>query len=184
MIRWRAGAGSSPYDGRGPALWSCTVAVDGEPRRRRALCLPGAGRSARRPATGVLLNTTRAGRWGSGTGGYALVVALPDAPPGRPAAGRRAPGQGPLHPAAGDRAGRGRAGLPAPRRAARRRRPRRDAGGRRRPALGPAGGGGGRPGRAPRRAGRVRHDRRRRAADWRSPGPSPGCERPTGSSAP
>ena len=67
------------------------------------------------PGDRVLLNAG-ALLMGLGTGGYALVVALPDRLPAGPAAGRRhprrrAPGQGPVHPAAADPARRRRGGV-------------------------------------------------------------------------
>ena len=79
---------------------------------------------------------------GLGTGGYAMVAALPDRLPADPPPATGHLVKAPLHAAAGDGAGRRRAGLPAPRRAPRRGRPGRAARRRRRPALRAAGGGG------------------------------------------
>ena len=129
----------------------------------RALAYP-ALTGAPEPGDQVLLNTG-ALELGLGTGGYALVIAVPGRLPSDGPA--RPPGQGALHAAAGA-GGRGRrAGLAPPRGAARRRRPGRDARRGGRPALRAAGDPrrllrGPRPGRA---AGRgLRDARRRRAA--------------------
>ncbi len=99
-----------------------------------------------RPQAGdqVLLNAN-AVELGLGTGGYALVIAVPDRLP-RPA--RPGPsGEGAVHPDAGLRPGGRRAGIAAPRGAPRRRRPGRHARRRGGPALGAAG--------DPRRAARI-----------------------------
>ena len=119
----------------------------------RALAYPDAGRRAagRRPGAAERRRSER----GLGTGGYragrrAARTACPPTPAG---AGAGPPGQGPVHPAAGDGARRRRAGVAAPRGAARRRRPRRDAGRRGRPALGAAGGARRAAARSPRRRG-------------------------------
>src|ERR1700751_3640763 len=78
MIRWRNGTVSGT--GREwPGAVELDVAVDGAPEEGaqvRALAYPAlTGRP--RPGDRVLLNTT-ALDLGLGTGGYALVVALPD----------------------------------------------------------------------------------------------------------
>ena len=117
MIRWRRGVVTAL--GR-------SLAGRARARRRRGRRRRGARRSPTRrwsatPEVGdaVLLNVG-ALELGLGTGGYALVVALPDRlPPDRD--GPRAPGQGALHAAAGGRARRRRAGRAAPRAARRRR---------------------------------------------------------------
>ena len=143
MVRWRSGTVAAVRRRWRGAVELDVTAGDGAPVR--ALAYPALVGEPE-PGDRVLLNVG-ALAMGLGTGGYALVVALPDRLPAGPARRRRhprrrAPGQGPLHPAAGDRAGRRRGGLAAPRGAGRRRRPGRHAGGHRRPALGAAGGAG------------------------------------------
>jgi hypothetical protein len=82
VIRWRAGEVLAVRREWAGAL-EITVSVDGE--EAPALCFPAlVGRAG--PGDRVLLNTT-AWAMGLGTGGYALVVALPDALPDDPAPG-------------------------------------------------------------------------------------------------
>ena len=82
MIRWRAGEVLAVRREWAGAL-ELTVAVDGD--EAPALCFPAlVGRPE--PGDRVLLNTT-AWAMGLGTGGYALVVALPDALPADPPPG-------------------------------------------------------------------------------------------------
>jgi len=82
VIRWRAGEVLALRREWAGAL-ELTVSVEGEDAP--ALCFPAlVGRPT--PGDRVLLNTT-AWAMGLGTGGYALVVALPDALPGDPPAG-------------------------------------------------------------------------------------------------
>ena len=76
----------------------------GAPEAVRALAYP-ALTGLPVPGDRVLLNTT-ALHQGLGTGGYALVVAIPDRLPPDPGL-RRPRGQGQVHPAAGDRGQRG-----------------------------------------------------------------------------
>ena len=144
VIRWRAGTVTAL--GRG---WSgaqeCTVTLDETAAAVRALAYPGlvgdAGGRRPRPAEHHRAGPG-AGHRGVRAGGG----------PARPAARRpRRPAGGHLvkaryTPLQATVLGRGRAGVAAPRRAARRGLPRRHAGGRRRPALRAAGG----PGRCPR----------------------------------
>ena len=82
MIRWRAGEVLAVRREWAGAL-ELTVSVDGD--EAPALCFPGL---VGRPGLGdrVLLNTT-AWAMGLGTGGYALVVAIPDALPADPPPG-------------------------------------------------------------------------------------------------
>jgi len=82
VIRWREGEVLAVRRAW-PGALELTVHLDGE--EAPALCFPAlVGRPV--PGDRVLLNTT-AWAMGLGTGGYALVVALPDALPPDPAAG-------------------------------------------------------------------------------------------------
>ena len=157
MIQWREGRVVRER-GRWAGAVELEVAVVGAPPGTATR--PGETRSGRWPtprswaspgsATRVLLNTT-ALEAGLGTGGYALVVAVPGPAAGRPARRARAPGQGPLHAAAGQVLGVDEQGSPHHDAAPRRRRPRRHARRGRRPALVAARGAS--PASAPRRPG-------------------------------
>ena len=115
MVRWRSGSVTGVRRRWRGAVELDVAASDAE--TVRALAYP---ELVGEPDVGdrVLLNVG-ALVMGLGTGGYALVVALPDRLPPDPASTRhdprrRPPGQGPLHAAAADRAGRRRGGVAAP----------------------------------------------------------------------
>ena len=158
-IRWRRGRVTATGR-RGRDSLELTVEVPDE-GQLKALAYPSL---VGIPQVGddVLLNTTALAQ-GLGTGGVALVIAVPDRLPPDPT--------GPGHlvkarytPLQVTVAGRRRAGHRAPRADGRGRRHRRHAGGRGRPALGAAGGADRDAGDRPRPQGRVRDDGRRGAA--------------------
>src|SRR3977135_4690224 len=101
MITWRNGTVSGTRR-EWPGAVELDVSVDGAPgegRQVRALAYPAlTGRP--RPGDRVLLNTT-ALDLKLGTGGYALVIAIPDRLPPEPARGGR-PVQGPGCPPQAD----------------------------------------------------------------------------------
>ena len=115
MVRWRSGTVTAVR-----RRWHGAVELDVADRRRpgAGAGLPGSSSVSPQVGDRVLLNVG-ALVMGLGTGGYALVVALPDRLPADPPTPapprRRPPGQGPLHPAAADPARRRRGGLAAPR---------------------------------------------------------------------
>ena len=89
MITWRNGTVSGTRR-EWPGAIELDVSVDGTPPRRvRALAYPALS-GLPRPGDRVLLNTT-ALDLGLGTGGYALVVAIPDRLPPDPALGSAHP---------------------------------------------------------------------------------------------